>query len=178
MLLTSANSLSSPQLRDGRHERGRPIGRDETKVRRMRNLLIMVGPSEQPHRLMPQSDTGLGHRGQRGIRRGRRSRRFHWAQPSRAMAIILRGLRATLLALAPAEIRSGASPRGEDMRVDGMRDVSWGAPQLRLVGDCGGAREAAVMPAPNAIFHATATPRHHVRSVETPREQRRRLRVC
>jgi hypothetical protein len=176
MLLTSANSLPSPQLRDGRHERGRPIGRDETKVRRMRNLLIMVGPSEQPHRLMPQSVTEPGHRGKRGIRRGHRSRRFRWAQPSRAVAIILRGLRATLLALAPAEIRSGASPRGEE----GVRDVSWIGPRLRLVGDCGGARQAAAMPpaAPNAIIHATATPRHHVRSVETPREQRRRLRLC
>ncbi|NPU66546.1 hypothetical protein HL667_16195 [Bradyrhizobium sp. 83012] len=146
----------------------------------MRNLLIMVGPSEQPHRLTPQSDTGPGHRGQRGIRRGHRSRRFRWAQPSHAMAIILRGLRATLLALAPAEIRGVARPRGEDMRVDGMRGVSSISPQLRLVGDCGGAREAGVMPAaaPPAIFHAAATPRHHVRSVETPREQRRRLRLC
>ncbi len=185
MSLTSGNSLRSPRLRDGLDQRGRSLGRHEIKVRRMRKLLIAAGPSEQPFRLMLQVDdegSASNQRGRRGsgagrAKRGRAKRSarpFRWAQPSRAMAAILRGLRATLLALSPVEIRNDVSVRQE-----ALRDTSPVLPRLRAVSGCGGAREAAAVPAgaPNAVFCAAATPRHHVRSMESPRAQRRRLRA-
>ncbi|MGJ4880923.1 MULTISPECIES: hypothetical protein [unclassified Bradyrhizobium] len=154
----------------------------------MRKLLIAAGPSEQPFRLMLQVDDEGSASNQRGRRpsgagrakradgRAKRSARpFRWAQPSRAMAAILRGLRATLLAFSPVEIRSDVSVRQE-----ALRDMSPVVPRLRAVGGCGGTREAAAVPAGalNAMVCAAATPRHHVRSMETPRAQRRRLRAC
>ncbi|XUM24059.1 hypothetical protein ACRAVF_13010 [Bradyrhizobium oligotrophicum S58] len=153
----------------------------------MRKLLIAAGPSEQPFRLMLQVDDegsasnqrgrragGVGRAKRADGRAGRSARPFRWAQPSRAMAAILRGLRATLLALSPVEIRSDVRVRQE-----GLRDMSPVVPRLRVVSGCGGVREAATLPAvaTNAIFCAAATPRHHVRSMETPRAQRRRLRA-
>lgn len=188
MSLTSGNSLRSPRLRHGVDERGRRVGRDEIKVRRMRKLLIAAGPSEQPFRLMLQVDDEGSASNQRGRRasgagrakradgRAKRSARpFRWAQPSRAMAAILRGLRATLLALSPVEIRSDVSVRQE-----ALRDMSPVVPRLRAVSGCGRAREVAAVPAGalNAMVCTAATPRHHVRSLETPRAQRRRLRAC
>ncbi len=187
MSLTSGNSLRSPSLRDGLDERGRRVGRHEIKVRRMRKLLIAAGPSELSFRLMLQVDeegSASSQRGRRGSGAGRAkradgrakrsARRFRWARPSRAMAAIIRGLRATLQALSPVEIPSDGSVRQES-----LRDMSPVAPRLRVVRGCGGAREAAAVPAaaPNAIFCAAATPRHHVRSMDTPRAQRRRLRA-
>ncbi|MGC2778552.1 MAG: hypothetical protein WA418_23270 [Bradyrhizobium sp.] len=152
----------------------------------MRKLLIAAGPWEEPFRLMLQSDedvsageqrrrrTGGGMRAKHVDGRGYGSPRpFRWARPSRAMAAIVAGLKATLSALVLAD-----SQRGPRERDDGLRDVSSVPPRLRLVSDCGRALEApAASPiVPSAMFQDAMTPRHHVRSLRTPGAKRRRLR--
>ncbi|UFZ01713.1 hypothetical protein LQG66_20550 [Bradyrhizobium ontarionense] len=152
----------------------------------MRKLLIAAGPSEEPFRLTLQSDedasaceqrgrrTGTGMRAKRvGSRAHGSPRPFRWARPSRAMAAIVAGLKATLSALVPADSRHGL--REHD---DASRDVSSTPPRLRLVSDCGRALEApAASPiVPSAMFQDAMTPRHHVRSPRTPGAKRRRLR--
>lgn len=149
----------------------------------MRRLLIAAGPWEEPFRLMLQSDedvstceprgrrTGAGMRAKRVGRRKHRSPR--WTRPSRAMAAILAGLKATLSALVPVD--SQRRPRQRD---EVLRSASSLPPRLRVVSDCGRALEAQAAPtiAPSAMFHDAMTPRHRVRSSRTPAAKRRRLR--
>ncbi|WP_144058438.1 hypothetical protein [Bradyrhizobium oligotrophicum] len=146
-------------------------------------MLIAAGPWEEPFRLMLQSDedvstceprgrrTGAGMRAKRVGRRKHRSPR--WTRPSRAMAAILAGLKATLSALVPAD-----SQRRPREGADVSRDVCSPRPRLRVVSDCGGALEAqaASAIAPSAMSHDAMTPRHRVRSLRTPAAKRRRLR--
>lgn len=183
MSLRSANSLPSPPLRDGPTNAADRFGRDETKVRRMRKLLIAAGPSEEPFRLMLQSDDDAPACEPRGRRTGaamrakcvdsRPYRSPRWAQPSRAMAAILAGLKTTLSALVPGD--SQCASREYD---EALRDVSSITPRLRIVKDCGRALEApAASPiAPGATFQDAMTPRHRVCSLRTPAARRRRLR--
>jgi hypothetical protein len=149
----------------------------------MRKLLIATGPSEESFRLVLQFDedastceprgrrTGRVIRAKCGDSRAHRSPRL--AQPSRAMAAILAGLKATLSALVPAD-----SQRAQREYDDALRDVSSVTPRLRLVSDCGRALEApAASPiAPGAMIQAAMTPRHRVCSLRTPAAKRRRLR--
>jgi len=148
----------------------------------MRKLLIATGPSEESFRLVLQFDEDASTCEPRGRRMGgMRAKRVDscahrspdWAQPSRAMAAILAGLKATLSALVPAD-----SQRAQREYDDALRDVSSVTPRLRLVSDCGRALEApAASPiAPGAMVQAAMTPRHRVCSLRTPAAKRRRLR--
>ena len=149
----------------------------------MRKLLIAAGPREEPFRLMLQSDEDVsaceprGRRTDAGLRAKRVGRRKHrsprWIRPSRAMAAILAGLKATLSALVPVDSRRRPRERAEV-----LRDVSSPAPRLRVVSDCGRALEAQAAPmiAPSAMSRDAMTPRHRVRSLRTPAAKRRRLR--
>ncbi|MGJ5175678.1 hypothetical protein ACQR16_02730 [Bradyrhizobium oligotrophicum] len=152
----------------------------------MRKLVIAAGPSEEPFRVMLPSDDSAAAADQRGGRsragrptkrvggRAERSpRRLRWARPSRAVAALLAGLKATLSALVPVE-----SPMRPSKRAGIASPAAPSAPRLRLVADCGQALEARAASAveTHAMFHDEPTPRHHVRSRRTARAKRRRLR--
>ncbi|MGJ4926699.1 hypothetical protein ACQR1I_01740 [Bradyrhizobium sp. HKCCYLS2038] len=165
MSLTSGNSLPSPLLRDGRGEFGRYVGCSEIKVRPMRNLLITAGPAEDSFRVMLPSKDGTSAGDQRARRSradgraARRPQQFRWGRPSRAVVVLLRGLRATLAALLPAETESAP-----DVRVHTSAAGSSARPRLRVVRDCGRALEAPA--APRQVWSGLAedaiTPRHRV----------------
>ncbi|CCD95948.1 conserved hypothetical protein [Bradyrhizobium sp. ORS 375] len=133
----------------------------------MRKMLISTGPSEQPLRVLLPADETAAAIEQRG-RRARALSRHRSARPSRAMKVILRGLRATLMVLMPRDLHSPADePRRE------MLPSSSVLPGLHLVRDCGRALDVAD-PAPclPSIFSCGAmTPRHHLRHL---RGRRRR----
>ncbi|MGY3448588.1 hypothetical protein [Bradyrhizobium sp. USDA 4353] len=125
----------------------------------MRKMLIATGPSEQPLRvLLPAEETTAATEQRRG--RPLALSRHRSARRSRAMKVILRGLRATLMVLMPRELHSPADePRQE------MLPSSSAPPWLHLVRDCGRALDV-TNPAPRlpSIFLCAAvTPRHHLR---------------
>ncbi len=151
MSLTSDNSLPSPPVRHGRIEVGRCIGCHEIKVRRMRKLLIVTGPSEEPFRVMLPTDDGPSAARTRGrrVRTGRPAgradrlqrspRRLRWAYPSRAIAAVPRSLRTMLQALLPTESQDVADSHS-------VRREAAGEPRLRLVRDCGSSLASAARP--------------------------------
>ncbi|GLH81862.1 hypothetical protein SSBR45G_67710 [Bradyrhizobium sp. SSBR45G] len=136
----------------------------------MRNLVITAGPSEEPFRVMLPADDGtsaIDSRGRRvrlGGRANRSPQRFRWARPSRAMIVILRGLRATLSVLLPPESQSPS-----DADVAAFIETPPAPPRLRLVRDCGQALDmpAASPVVPRAAVLDAITPRHQVGGLRT-----------
>lgn len=169
--------------------KARRIGRSGPKVRRMRKLLIVVGPSEKSHRpMMPPSPGGAGEdqdgrpslisaRGEACAdrRRAASGRPFRWvAGLGRSMSAALAGLKDKIAGLAT----HAKPPIVEGPGVKFLSTCSRAAPWHRLASN--GRRYPPVtrmsQPDGDLSIRDGATLRDRARSLRTGRAARRRLR--
>lgn len=178
-------SVDKPCSRPKAHR----IGRSGPKVRRMRKLLIVVGPSEKSHRpMMPAGLAGAGEdqdrrptaistRGEAsaGRRRAASRRPFRWVVSlGRSMSAALAGLKDRIAGLAAHTRR----PLLEGPGVRFLSTCSRAAPWHRLASN--GRRYPPVtrMPQPDGDLPIRdgVSLRDRARSLRTGRAARRRLR--